>query len=310
MPQKFGQLSRYGGISKWLPKDLAPTGKVFFVGSTADAFYADYLLHVFPPDEEGEVRVFSTIDTAIAACTANRGDVILVIPNHAEDVADATTFQVDIAGISIIGLGHRANQPTFTLTAAAGSIELDSANCRISNLRILAGAAPVTVGVNVNADGNTIDHCDFDVSAAANRFTDVIDVDAFDYTVIKKCRFITDVNVFEANSAIRMDDANQTEINDNWFSGNWAEGPIVGEGALSNNIRIVNNFLYSSNTADNIGIDLNVASTGLIAYNTIGGVADATIGNMLDPGSCLSIENYIANAIDESGILIPASVST
>src|SRR3990167_8350785 len=50
-------------------------------------------------------RPFSTIDYAIGRCVASRGDVIMVMPGHAENVTAAAGITMDVAGVALIGLG-------------------------------------------------------------------------------------------------------------------------------------------------------------------------------------------------------------
>src|SRR3990167_4421252 len=90
------------------------TGKVFWVNNSgvlpdggisgADANPGTYL------------QPFSTIDNAINNCTASRGDVIMVMPGHAETVS-ATTIAMDVAGVNIVGLGVGALRPTLSFNA-------------------------------------------------------------------------------------------------------------------------------------------------------------------------------------------------
>mgnify|MGYP006139353905 CR=1 FL=1 len=48
----------------------------------------------------------------------NKGDVIVVMPGHAETVSGAAGINCDVAGVSIVGLGRGAARPTITMSAA------------------------------------------------------------------------------------------------------------------------------------------------------------------------------------------------
>ena len=63
----------------------------------------------------------ATIDYAVALCTADKGDVIYVMPGHAEVVSAAAGLDLDVSGITIIGLGSGANTPTVTFDSAPSS---------------------------------------------------------------------------------------------------------------------------------------------------------------------------------------------
>lgn len=71
---KENQLSRYGAIAKSLPYT---TGKVFFVKSTSDTDYIEFV-NEFPRDRDGVDRVYSTVALAAAATQANRYDIVVV----------------------------------------------------------------------------------------------------------------------------------------------------------------------------------------------------------------------------------------
>lgn len=73
----FNQNSGYGMLQ--MAGIPATTGKVIMLAATTDANY-DIISQLWRPDAEGFQRLYSTWATAIAACTTNRGDVIMVSP--------------------------------------------------------------------------------------------------------------------------------------------------------------------------------------------------------------------------------------
>lgn len=251
---------------------------------------------------------FATIDYAVGKCTANKGDLIIVLPDHSENISAATSLVVDVAGVSIIGLGRGRNRPQLHFTATAGSIEMDAANTRLSNLVLLASVSAVVVGINVDADGVMLDNLEFGYVDTGDDFVTMIDIDAFDYANVVNCRFLTEA-IAGAAEAIRLDDCHFVQIRNNWFSGNWSDSVIVGEGALGTDLLLADNYMYNGDTGDANGVDLNVAFTGIISNNRIATLYAVAVANLLDPGSCLCTENYCVNAIDETGIVIPATPS-
>src|SRR3990167_8953647 len=60
-------------------------------------------------------RPFATLDYAIGRCTANNGDIIMVMPNHAETITGAGGLTFDVAGITVIGMGSYNNRPRFLM---------------------------------------------------------------------------------------------------------------------------------------------------------------------------------------------------
>lgn len=262
-------------------------------------------------------KPLATVDKAMTFCTTGKGDIIVLKPGHAEDIANATTFQIDKANVAVIGLGSGAAMPTFTFTATAGSVEMDSAGGLIQNVRFLASVSAVVVGVNVDASDCAIVGCEFDFDASGDDFLRYVDCEDVERTEISGCRFIAEVAA-GSNEAIRLDNADYTKIKGNFFYGDFARAPIwsdtsgdTGNGStVSIGIQIEENSLYQGDTTLGIAIDLNNADTGVIAYNRLGGPTGLTTFNLLDPGSCMCIQNYAVNAVDETGALIPATVAT
>ena len=254
---------------------------------------------------------FATLNGAMSKATANKNDIIMLKAGHAEDVADATTQVCDKAGVSVIGLGHGTNAPTFTYTATGGSFELDAANTYIHNLRFLASVSAVVVGMNVDAANVTVDGCVWNYDATGDDFLIGVDVDTVDYAAIQNCRMYAQAATAGAAQGIRLDTANWVTVIGNTLMGDYSAAAIMAEGAASLNVNISYNVIYNDDTAStNQGIDLSVACTGVTAFNTITGLQATSVAAQLDPGSCLNIENYACNAIDEKGILIGGTASS
>jgi hypothetical protein len=297
-------LTKYpNGVSSFgmpvLPGLAPTTGSVFFVHSGTGS-------NGNPGIEPSKPR--ATIDSAVGLCTANKGDIIIVMEGHSENISAATSLVVDVAGVSIIGLGRGRLRPQLHFTNTAGTIEMDAANTRLSNVVLLASVSAVVVGINVDADGVMLDNLEFGYVDTGDDFVTMVDVDAFDYAEIVNCRFLTEAAAGAAE-AIRLDDCHFVRILDNWFSGNWSDSVIVGEGALGTDLLLAGNLMYNGDTGAANGIDLNVAFTGLISNNRIGTLHAAAVAELLDPGSCLCTENYASNAIDEYGVILPGSAS-
>lgn len=112
-----------------VPITMTNTGEVFFV-SNADVLL-DKNQSVAGVDQAGGgtfQRPFRTVDFAIGQCTANRGDIIYVMPGHTETVT-STSIALDVAGVNIICLGHAENQATFTYSADDSTITVSGDNC-------------------------------------------------------------------------------------------------------------------------------------------------------------------------------------
>ena len=97
-------------------------------------------------------RFHATLAAAISACSSYRGDVIVILPSHAETISAVGGITVNKIGVRIIGMGSKTTQPTFTFsTAAAASLAITAADVTLENLRFTANFAdgtenPWTVG--------------------------------------------------------------------------------------------------------------------------------------------------------------------
>ncbi len=262
-------------------------------------------------------KPWATLDYAIGNTTASNGDIVMLKPGHAENVADATTFQVDVAGVAVVGLGSGTLRPTFTFTGTAGSVEMDSANCLIQNVRFLASVSAVVVGVNVDANDCALIGCEFDWDATGDDFLIFVDCTDVARTRIEGCRFIAEIAA-GANHAIELDNSDYIQIVGNYFFGDFANAAIYGDttgdtgdgSSVSHGVIIKQNDIYTADTAIGTAIDLNSADTGVIAYNNLSGPTGGGVAALLDPGSCMSIENYGVDAINEHAIVTPLTAAT
>lgn len=265
---------------------------------------------MFVADPDGEIRFTSTIDAAVGLCTANAGDVILVAPGHVEDVASATSVVLDVAGVSVIGMGNGSDRPELNFSATASSLEVDAANVRLSNVILKADVSAVVVGVNVDADDFQMDNCLFTFNATGDDFITMIDCDGVDGMKLYNNELRAEEGAAGCAEAIRLDDANNVEIKGNHITGDFTDGAIIGEGAAGINLQIEGNTIYNADTTAGFLVDLNVAFTGILANNRMGTLFATAPETAVDPGSLLCMENYVANAVDESGTIVPTTLST
>ena len=296
-----------GVVIKGIPLTVSNPGKVFWVNGTT--VLAPGAVGGSNGNDGSYRRPFDTIDYAVGKCTANRGDIIMVMPGHSESITSATSLVLDVAGVAVIGLGTGSLRPDLNFSNTAGSVEIDAADVTLYNLTLTADVTAVVVGFNVDANGFTMDSCEFRYNATGDDFITMIDIDAFDDAVISNCIFHAEETA-GCSEAIRMDDALRTKIINCHFTGDFTDGAIIGEGAASTGILIADNYIYNSDTTGGEVIDINVASTGLIANNRCGTLFTTAPETAFDPGSCLCLENYVANDIDESGIIVPTTLST
>ena len=135
--------------------DLIPTGDVWFVCSTRPL--AEDAISAGKTPE----RPFATLEFAMQRVADDNGDIVFVMPGHAETVTDITTTK---SRLSIIGMGDGVAKPQFTL-ASSGFVWFNGGT------------------------GVLLENCDFIAGAGTSQ---AIFLDSTESTV-RKCRFLTAV---------------------------------------------------------------------------------------------------------------------
>jgi len=276
------------------------TGNVFFVDSGA-SLAGDNVGSGKSPE-----RPFATLDYAIAYCTANNGDVIYVMPGHAETVSAAAGLALDVAGISIIGLGRGTDQPTVTLdTADTADVDVDAANILIENINFVAGVADIAAMIDVNATDCTIRNCRFTQSAVNLNALVCIE----DALLLASNRLTV-----EGCYALMYDAANTHFINmvgtgdgyiirNNILIGDWGTMAVGGAGIVTY-ITIIDNVISNQANTNDGCINLPVTSTGLVMRNLCGGAAAQANG--ITATACAVAQNYYGVVSEDlSAILDP-----
>lgn len=215
------QLSRYGAISRNIP-ELAPSAKVFLVGDSDDTTYGIVnLANEFPPDADGVVRVYSTIQAAVNAASANRGDVVLPAPNHVEAFTRVDTWAT--AGVQIIGMGQGDRRPALRYDDSGASVNIAADGMRVSNLMFLASVDSIGRAVDIDTGiyGVRFDNNIFTFDAATDNFGPMLRV-AGKECIIEDNRFIAN-DTDGASSAISFlgGEADHTIVRRNYIYGQY-----------------------------------------------------------------------------------------
>lgn len=276
-------------------------GDVWFVCSTTGSDSAGYGQSPDTPT--------ATLDYAIGLATASQGDVIYVLPGHNETITAGTSCVIDKIGLSIIGLGRGANRPTFDFDNTAGSIEMDAASCRLSNVILRASVSATVVAINVDAHYCEIDNCLFTYEDTGDEFITCVDINAFDFTHVHDCVFDTETGSAQATEAIHLIDTNDVTIERNVFRGTWSDAAIFCETTLSARLVIKDNVIYNSDTSVYAGIDGGALNTtGMVIGNNITSLYATTVAKVVRLGNLTFHGNTYANAVDErAALLVPTT---
>lgn len=249
----------------------------------------------------------ATIDYAIGLCTANKGDRIYVMEGHAESVAAAGGIALDVAGVSIIGLGNGENRPVVTfITSTAATITVSGANCLIKNIVFKNDIDSQVVVMPITGAGSGIDGCEF-LEGTSKQYVIGVDL-AEDRTFVRRCYFKS--VTAGADSAIKVSAAkDRICIEDNEVFGDFADACVHNPtSAVATRLLVRGNRLTNLQSGDH-AIELVSACTGVIERNVVNSTL-AAVGTRgaIDPGSCYCIENYGSDGVgDVSGVLNPAA---
>lgn len=300
---------------------LGFSGKMFVVGKSAVA-YRSVFSDLFDVDPDGRVRFAATIDAAVGLCTANAGDVIYVLPGHTETISSATALALDVAGITIVGLGAGATRPIITLdTAASSTIAVSAADITIKNIVFSANYADITALFTLTTANNfTLDGCYFKATATNMNFLAIVDTDATsnnsDGLTIKNCKWI------EPDTAtlylVKMDGTNADVTIDNNFV---QVGVNNNKPALLNvaDSKVVTNLVMTSNRVFRLNTD---TATGAILFHTNGSTNSGVVANnfaqhadtaaelLITASSGLgTFQNFASGVAGASGYLLPGADS-
>lgn len=240
-------------------------GNIFFVDSGSGT---DGTSYGRSPDTP-----FATIDYAVGQCTASQGDVIYVMPGHAEVVIAAGGLDLDVAGISIIGLGNGTLQPTVTLTTAdTADVDVDAANILVENIHFRSGFADIVSCIDVNATNCTIRGCKFTEAADNQNFLICIlgaAAAASDGLIVEDCYCIQD-DATNTHFVSLPGTSKGVIIRRNIIIGDFGTAAIGAAGVVVFGT-VVDNVIYNA-AADNDSC-INLAGTGICMRNLCGGAA-------------------------------------
>lgn len=230
-----------------------------------------------------ERRPLATIDKAMQDATAagggfvtpNNGDIIMVKPGHTETVTAAAGLALDVAGVTLIGLGNGSDRPTINFTTVVGAdMDVDAANITMVNFLFTGGIDALTGPIDVNAADFAMIGCETrDVTGQA---TDFIVTDA------NADRMLLDGWVHRgsasagADTAITIVGGDNITIRNFWIDGNFAVACIENVTTAAVNLSVYGDtqcFARTRNSADVIFTGV-ATTTGNVGPNINARLAD------------------------------------
>lgn len=303
-----------GGVTiRGLPLVQTHPGKIIWVGNSTNLRDSAVAANDIS-NGATHTQPKATLQSAIKAAKADVGDIILVLPGHAEDIDAAGAITVDKAGVAIIGLGTGSLKPKFTyVDAITSSIKITAANVTISNIEVVAGFADVTQAFDVTAKNLTLHNVSAVEAGTDLNFRDIV-----------HCSSTTNNNadglVLHGVTLKAKDAAQDSLLNikghldglvvEDCFVSIAAEINIAtilcATGKNLTNCLIQKNRVYTLSTANDLFIDNDTtANSGIVSDNYIGH-ADIAGEILIDCDGVRQFNNLGTATDTASGYVLPA----
>lgn len=250
----------------------------------------------------------ATTDQAINKASAN--DIIILMEGHTEILLNATGLVLDVAGITLWGLGHGRNRPVIEFNHANAKIPVSAANIRIHNVVFETTITAVVTGIDVatTATDFTLDECEFNWELTGDDFAIMLLATAVTRLKLHRNRFIAE-DVAGCNAAIQINGGTDIEIIGNRITGDFTTSAINGVTTIAHEVNISHNNIRNSDTTAGLALTMFTASTGIAAHNDIASLYSTNITAIWVNEYLLSIENYAVNVVTETAGITPAVAS-
>lgn len=261
-------------------------------------------------------RPFATLDYAIGRCTANNGDIIMLMPNHAETITGAGGITADIAGITIVGMGTYNQRPRFLMDGATTvTFVVSAADVTVQNCVFASGHADVVRCFNVTAAGFSCLECEFVNNVVDENFLVAIDCSSTtdnnaDGLKVVGCRYIS-ADASATNLINVTADVDGLVATDNFVCLDAATAAPMILCATGKDLRgllVLRNYVANGMTANDLFIDNDTAvNTGIVAHNRIGHHDVTGAHSLIDCDGVRLFDNLSVSTDVLSGVIIPAA---
>lgn len=258
---------------------------------------------------------FNTIDFAVGQCTANNGDVIIVLPGHIETVTAAGGLDFDVAGITVICLGSGSDRPVVRLTSTTTSdVDIDAVNVTIIGMVFEARVELLAQAIDVNATDTTFINIETRDITSVGSCTNFIVADAnADRLLIDGHRHIGTSTTGTGNpvSVVSLTGGDDIVIKNIDYYGNFDYAGIMATGTACTRLRIggfnTHNQIWTENATDTVITVL--ASTGWIGPNiacilqdNAANITEAVVGTGMHFIQPIEIVNLAAESSTQTNI--------
>lgn len=240
------------------------TGTVFHVNSTA-ANAKDDPGHGTRPDNP-----FATLNYAVGRCTASKGDLILVGPGHVETVVAAAGLALNVAGITVWGMGSGSLRPKVNIgTLTSATVTISAANVTVRNLLFVTTLDAVVTAIVISGADCKLFSVETRDTSATQCLDFITTTAAADRLYISDWVHRGDAAA-GANTAISVVGGDGLVIENFNLYGNFVTAAIENKTTACTNATIgggyKQNYIWTKNSAD-VAVTLAATSTANIGPN-------------------------------------------
>ncbi len=238
---------------------------------------------------------FATIEGAFAAPGLTSGDVIWVLPGHAEDIADAQ-IDLDVAGVFVIGIGSGKASPTLTFDHINASVNVQAIDITVSNVRLMASEPDVLIGIDVEAavTGTMLNLIEFveGETPGTDEFVWGIDVKAGCHDTTIQNLIANETAAATPVAVVKLTGAShRVKILDVWAYGSYSTAAILQDGAANLNLELGR--LRLKVLDGEPGIEVAATTTGIIhdvkIASTGTAIADMIVAAAMEQFNCVGV---------------------
>jgi len=260
MDSKLFTRNQPGGMFAVTDREHYPSGSVFWVHHTG----TNAAGYGYNPDAP-----VATVDYAVSLCTASKGDVIMVMPGHAENITSATGCVLDVAGVKVQGLGWGKLRPTLTITTAAtAKIYISAANCWLDNLRVVSNFLNVAKSIEIAAiaTGTRLTNLEMrDTSVILGSLIGISVAADADDLYIDNLDYVQTALTAPATNVIKLaGGCDRLVLKNSRLFGACTGAVVDGSTAASTDILVDGVNLRNTDTTAGLGIAFHNSSTGLV----------------------------------------------
>lgn len=276
-------------------QNLAEAQVLFVDANATNALDADDGIHGLTVQNP-----LATVDYAIGLCTASEQSVILVMPGHYEDYGDGEGFDVDVAGVKIVGIGEGSLRPRFDFNHANAICAVGANDVVLKNLVFRPSVTIVSIGLDVESGvtGCVMEDLEFAMGEAGNgtdEFVKAVHLTSGNHdTVMRNVKIFSHADCDGATHGIHVDAASNRLVFDN----------VVVNGAYTNGI--AEDAAGLNHILVDCSVDVGTTNYGFHASSTFAkrirnldaGAAEDTAENLIgrnDSNNAADTSNVTAN---------------